>query len=54
MAKPDCNRYGYDDWQGTYSTGCFANLNASNVAYKDLSPANAMNRQWTWMVCNEP
>ncbi|SPQ26465.1 40fb040e-439d-4494-9381-05300f302a92 [Thermothielavioides terrestris] len=49
-----CESSGYDDWKGKYNTRCFQSLNASNVAYKDLSPSNYMNRQWMWMLCNEP
>lgn len=29
-------------------------LNASNPLYHDLSPGNWINRQWNWMLCNEP
>jgi hypothetical protein len=49
-----CEEAGYPEWNGTYNTLCFQNLNASNVAYKDLSPGNWINRQWMWMLCNEP
>ncbi|KAL2265025.1 hypothetical protein VTJ83DRAFT_7535 [Remersonia thermophila] len=49
-----CESSGYPEWQGTHNTLCFQNLNASNVAYKDLSPGNWINRQWMWMLCNEP
>ncbi|KAL1850398.1 hypothetical protein VTK73DRAFT_9690 [Phialemonium thermophilum] len=49
-----CESGGYDDWKGTYNTQCFANSNASNVAYKDLSLDNFANRQWNWLLCNEP
>lgn len=49
-----CESAGYDDWQGTYNTGCYQNLNASNPQYKDLTLGNWINRQWNWMLCNEP
>ncbi|KAK4233586.1 hypothetical protein C8A03DRAFT_38691 [Achaetomium macrosporum] len=49
-----CESSGYAEWNGTYNVGCFQNLNASNVAYKDLTPGNYINRQWMWMLCNEP
>ncbi|KAH6613652.1 peptidase S28 [Chaetomium sp. MPI-SDFR-AT-0129] len=52
---PDfCASAGYDEWKGASNTLCFQNLNASNVAYKDLAPDNWVNRQWNWMLCNEP
>ncbi|KAK4183238.1 serine-type peptidase [Podospora australis] len=49
-----CEGSGYTDWKGEFNTQCFQNQNASNVAYKDLSPSNWINRQWNWMLCNEP
>lgn len=50
----DCDSGPYDDWKGEYNIACFANLNSSNVAYRDLSPGNYANRQWMWLLCNEP
>ncbi|KAI0886394.1 serine carboxypeptidase S28-domain-containing protein [Annulohypoxylon maeteangense] len=47
-----CEGYGYFD--GKYNTDCLQSLNASNPIYHDLSPSNAGNRQWNWMLCNEP
>ncbi|KAI0002342.1 peptidase S28 [Xylariaceae sp. FL0662B] len=47
-----CEGYGY--FNGTYNTDCLQALNASNPIYHDLSPGNAGNRQWNWMLCNEP
>ncbi|KAI1826287.1 serine carboxypeptidase S28-domain-containing protein [Xylaria intraflava] len=47
-----CESYGY--FQGQFNTECFQSLNASNPIYKDLTPGNAGNRQWNWMLCNEP
>ncbi|CAJ2507165.1 Uu.00g083510.m01.CDS01 [Anthostomella pinea] len=47
-----CESYGY--FEGTYNTECFQALNASNPLYHDLTPSNAGNRQWNWMLCNEP
>lgn len=49
-----CESAGYPEWNGTYNTGCLQNQNPDNVAYKDLSPGNWLNRQWFWMLCNEP
>lgn len=52
---PDfCADSGYPEWQGKNNILCFQNENATNIAYKDLSPSNWVNRQWWWMLCNEP
>ncbi|KAI0157148.1 peptidase S28 [Hypoxylon sp. FL1284] len=48
----NCESSGY--FNGTYNTDCFQSLNASNPIYHDLSPSNRGNRQWNWMLCNEP
>ncbi|KAI1437330.1 serine carboxypeptidase S28-domain-containing protein [Xylaria sp. CBS 124048] len=47
-----CESYGYFD--GELNNECFQSLNASNPIYKDLTPSNTGNRQWNWMLCNEP
>ncbi|KAB5525675.1 peptidase S28 [Coniochaeta sp. 2T2.1] len=49
-----CEGYGYDEFQGELNIECFKMLNASNPIYHDLSLGNAGNRQWNWMLCNEP
>ena len=49
-----CENYGLDGFNGTYNTECYKWLNPENPLYKDLSVQNAANRQWTWMLCNEP
>ncbi|KAK4150729.1 hypothetical protein C8A00DRAFT_36670 [Chaetomidium leptoderma] len=49
-----CDGAGYPEWKGKYNVACFQNLNASNAIYKDLSVDNYGNRQWMWMLCNEP
>ena len=49
-----CENYGLDGFNGTYNTECFKWSNPENPLYKDLSVENAANRQWTWMLCNEP
>ncbi|KAI1192412.1 serine carboxypeptidase S28-domain-containing protein [Nemania serpens] len=46
-----CEGYGY--FEGELNIACFQGLNASNPIYKDLTPGNAGNRQWNWMLCNE-
>ncbi|KAI0019858.1 serine carboxypeptidase S28-domain-containing protein [Xylariomycetidae sp. FL0641] len=54
LALPDyCASYGLG-FEGKYNTDCLQALNGSNPIYHDLSPANAANRQWNWMLCNEP
>ncbi|CAK7205803.1 hypothetical protein SEUCBS139899_008582 [Sporothrix eucalyptigena] len=42
------------DFQGEYNTACMDSHNASNPIYTDLSVNNAVDRQWTWLLCNEP
>ncbi|CAK7212297.1 hypothetical protein SBRCBS47491_001415 [Sporothrix bragantina] len=55
VVLPDlCQELGYTDFQGIYNTGCLQNLNATNAMYRDLSPDNAVSRQWWWLLCNEP
>lgn len=49
-----CESYGYDDFNGTYNTLCYQSLNASNPIYLDLTVDNPGNRQWNWLLCNEP
>ncbi|KAL1311365.1 hypothetical protein AAFC00_001536 [Neodothiora populina] len=49
-----CASYGYADWQGQYSIGCFDTYNASSPQYTDMSLSNGFDRQWTWFLCNEP
>ncbi|KAF2654875.1 hypothetical protein K491DRAFT_693417 [Lophiostoma macrostomum CBS 122681] len=46
-----CANYGFT---GEYNTDCLQALNGSNPIYKDLSVQNVGNRQWNWMLCNEP
>ncbi|KAK4160176.1 serine carboxypeptidase S28-domain-containing protein [Cladorrhinum sp. PSN259] len=49
-----CANSDYPEWQGKNNVLCFQNENATSLAYKDLSPSNWANRQWWWMLCNEP
>lgn len=49
-----CEAAGYPEWKGEYNIECFKNSDPDNVAYKDLSLDNWINRQWNWMLCNEP
>lgn len=34
--------------------GCLENLNPNNPVYRDLSSDNWGNRQWMYLLCNEP
>ncbi|KAL2192821.1 serine carboxypeptidase S28-domain-containing protein [Corynascus similis CBS 632.67] len=49
-----CESAGYPEWEGENNIECFKNLDPNNAAYKDLSLDNWINRQWNWMLCNEP
>ena len=50
----DCADYGYDEYSDPLSLGCFDSYNASSILYRDTSLDTALNRQWFWMLCNEP
>ncbi|KAK4642866.1 hypothetical protein QC761_401260 [Podospora bellae-mahoneyi] len=49
-----CAKSGYPEWQDENSTLCLQNMNASSLAFTDLSVKNWGNRQWWWLLCNEP
>ncbi|KAK4213886.1 serine-type peptidase [Rhypophila decipiens] len=42
----------YAAWEGTQS--CWDTQEASSPRYTDLSVNNLANRQWVWLLCNEP
>lgn len=47
---PDyCASYGYEDWNDTWSVGCFDTYNASSPLFTDISVGNAADRQWVWL-----
>ncbi|RKF75261.1 putative extracellular serine carboxypeptidase [Golovinomyces cichoracearum] len=46
-----CQDYGYSD---PLETACMDTYNASNLMYTDRTINNPVDRQWTWMLCNEP
>lgn len=54
MLYVDCENTGIVEFAGENNTLCFQAQNASNPVYKDLSVNNYYNRQWNWMLCNEP
>lgn len=49
-----CAAYGYADWQGETNIACFNTHNASSPMYTDHTLSNTYDRQWQWMLCNEP
>ena len=48
------DNFKYDEYKPKGSIGCLESYNTSMVMYKDLSTNNTFNRQWFWMLCNEP
>ncbi|KAK3326997.1 serine carboxypeptidase S28 [Cercophora scortea] len=52
---PDnCGSYKYRDWSDPNSVGCFDTYNISSPYALDWAPNNTVNRQWMWMICNQP
>ncbi|KAJ5659501.1 Peptidase S28 [Penicillium longicatenatum] len=50
---PDsCASYGY--WTDSNSTACYDTYNASSPFFTDISVDNEIDRQWQWLLCNEP
>ena len=49
-----CAALGYAEWQASDNTDCFDTYNASSPIYTDWTLSNNIDRQWTWMTCNEP
>ncbi|KXX79502.1 putative serine protease EDA2 [Madurella mycetomatis] len=49
-----CNNYGYDDWSDPHSVACYDSYNETSPIFKDYSVGNRWNRQWFWMLCNQP
>ncbi|KJR88951.1 serine peptidase [Sporothrix schenckii 1099-18] len=48
-----CESFG-PAFQGKLNLDCMDSHNASNPIYLDTSVDNAIDRQWTWLLCNEP
>lgn len=48
-----CESFG-TAFEGSLNTACMDSHNASNPIYTDTSVENAIDRQWTWLLCNEP
>ncbi len=47
-----CAGFGY--WTDKYNVACFDTYNASSPMFTDTSLSNTVDRQWQWMLCNEP
>ena len=53
LAPGVCDSFG--DWfTGDQALGCLDTYNATNPIYTNISIDNPVDRQWTWMLCNEP
>ncbi|KAI9649333.1 hypothetical protein NHQ30_001905 [Ciborinia camelliae] len=46
-----CQSYGYAD---ANDTSCFNTYDFNNKQFRNYSVSNAIDRQWNWMLCNEP
>ncbi|GAB1739785.1 hypothetical protein NU219Hw_g4722t1 [Hortaea werneckii] len=49
-----CEDYGYDVFNGSLNTYCFDTYDPTSPIFTDTTLANEANRQWQWMLCNEP
>ncbi|KAJ5107885.1 Peptidase S28 [Penicillium angulare] len=47
-----CAGYGY--WTSSTTTACYDTYNASSPVFTDLAVNNTIDRQWQWLLCNEP
>ncbi|KAF7935655.1 hypothetical protein BELL_0103g00180 [Botrytis elliptica] len=45
-----CEGFGY----AANDTSCFDTHDFNNLMFRDYSVGNAIDRQWNWMLCNEP
>ena len=46
-----CNYYGY---KGHMTTDCLDSHDINHRQWKDITVGNQADRQWEWMLCNEP
>jgi hypothetical protein len=46
-----CQNYG---WEGERDLGCMNTYDANNTLFTDMTVGNPIDRQWNWMLCNEP
>ncbi|KAK5107466.1 hypothetical protein LTR62_001264 [Meristemomyces frigidus] len=49
-----CESYGYGVFNGTYNTYCFNTYDPTSPLFTDTSLSNMVDRQWEWLLCNEP
>lgn len=49
-----CAESGYPEWADPLSVGCYNSHNASSPTFTDWSVEGRWDRQWVWMLCNEP
>ncbi|PHH67155.1 hypothetical protein CDD81_2924 [Ophiocordyceps australis] len=52
MIPGSCVKTGY--WSDKNTTACYDTHDASSPVFADTSVANTGNRQWMWLLCNEP
>jgi hypothetical protein len=51
VAVPDeCTFYGYEEGD----LGCLNSFDPNNLIFTNLTVDNPGNRQWNWILCNEP
>ncbi|TQV94337.1 serine peptidase [Cordyceps javanica] len=49
-----CASWGYSRWTDEMDVGCWVNDDFTSPVYRDTKVNNGQNRQWQWMLCNEP
>lgn len=54
LTPPACADLGYPEWADPLSVGCYNSHNASSPTFTDWSVEGRWDRQWVWMLCNEP
>ncbi|ATY60478.1 Peptidase S28 [Cordyceps militaris] len=49
-----CASWGYSRWTDRMELGCWVTDDFTSPVYRDTRVNNPVNRQWQWMLCNEP
>lgn len=49
-----CASWGYSRWTEENDVTCYINNDFTSPVYRDTRVNNPENRQWMWMLCNEP
>ncbi len=49
-----CASWGYSRWTEENDVTCYINDDFTSPVYRDTRVNNPENRQWMWMLCNEP